>query len=301
MLLLHWALGRRWRLQNLLLLAASAVFYGWWDARFLSLIGASIVVDYFVAIQLSQAPTKARQRTWLAVSLAFNLGMLIWFKYAGFLVDQWVSSWAAVGVTMDPVTWKIILPVGISFYTFQTLSYSVDVYRKHIPPCRDFVAFATYVSFFPQLVAGPIERATRLLPQMLQERKLNAISVRVGWRLICWGVFKKVVIADSAAMYANAAFGDDAVSGPVMVLGVVAFALQIGSSEFDCGPTSGSLTSHATWENSGDVGTSLSTPGSAIISTSPWVGRAWDVDVHCSMWSWCSWSAAFGMAPIGNS
>ena len=142
-------------------------------------------------------------------------------------MDQWVSSWAALGVKMDPMTWKIILPVGISFYTFQTLSYSVDVYRKQIPPCRDFVAFATYVSFFPQLVAGPIERATRLLPQMLQERKLNAISVRVGWRLICWGVFKKVVIADSAAMYANAAFGNDAVAGPVMVLGVVAFALQI--------------------------------------------------------------------------
>ena len=226
-LLLHWALGRRWKLQNLLLLAASAVFYGWWDVRFLSLIGASIVVDYFVAIRLSEAATKARQRAWLAVSLAFNLGMLVWFKYAGFLVDQWVSSWAAVGVTMDPMTWKIILPVGISFYTFQTLSYSVDVYRKQIPPCRDFVAFATYVSFFPQLVAGPIERATRLLPQMLQERKLNAISVRVGWRLICWGVFKKVVVADSAAMYANAAFGNDAVAGPVMVLGVVAFALQI--------------------------------------------------------------------------
>ena len=94
-LLLHWALGRRWKLQNLLLLAASAVFYGWWDARFLSLIGASIVVDYFVAIRLSEAATKARQRAWLAVSLAFNLGMLVWFKYAGFLVDQWVSSWAA--------------------------------------------------------------------------------------------------------------------------------------------------------------------------------------------------------------
>ena len=161
-LLLHWVLGRRWKVQTSVV-GRQCVFYGWWDAQFLSLIGASIVVDYFVAIRLSEAVTKARQRQ-LAVSLAFNLGMLVWFKYAGFLVDQWVSSWAAVGVTMAPMTWKIILPVGISFYTFQTLSYSVDVYRKQIPPCRDFVAFATYVSFFPQLVAGPIVRATRLLP-----------------------------------------------------------------------------------------------------------------------------------------
>ena len=226
-LLLYWCMAGRWRAQNVLLLVASCVFYGWWDARFLALIGASIAVDYFVGIRLAQEQRERRRKAWLALSLAFNLGMLLWFKYAGFFVDQWVSMWGAAGVRMDPLTWNIILPVGISFYTFQTLSYSVDVYRRRIEPCRDVVAFATYVSFFPQLVAGPIERATRLLPQMLQERKLTAIGVRVGWRLICWGVFKKVVIADSAAIHANAAFGGTEVTGPMMVLGVVGFAVQI--------------------------------------------------------------------------
>ena len=154
-------------------------------------------------------------------------GCLAWFKYAGFLVEQWVSAWASVGVTMDPMTMQIILPVGISFYTFQTLSYSIDVYRRRIEPAQDVVAFATYVAFFPQLVAGPIERATRLLPQMLGPRSVTETSVRSGLRLMCWGVFKKVVIADSAAVYANAAFGEAGWSGPYMVVGVVAFALQI--------------------------------------------------------------------------
>ena len=226
-LLLYWLMRGRWRLQNGLLFLASCVFYGWWDARFLALIGASILVDYFVGLRLDSEEGEGRRKAWLGVSLVFNLGMLFWFKYAGFFVDQWVTMWGAAGVRMDPLTWNIILPVGISFYTFQTLSYSVDVYRRRIAPCRDFLAFATYVAFFPQLVAGPIERATRLLPQMMRNRHLTGAAARLGWRLICWGVFKKVVIADSAAMYANAAFGSAEAIGPVMALGVVAFAIQI--------------------------------------------------------------------------
>ena len=226
-LALFWCLRSHWRWQNVLLLVASYFFYGWWDARFLFLIAGSTVVDFLVGLQLARTPQKSRRQVWLGVSLAFNLGMLGWFKYAGFLVDQWVSAWASVGVQMDPMTAKVILPVGISFYTFQTLSYSIDVYRRRLEPCRDPVAFATYVAFFPQLVAGPIERATRLLPQMLGPRTVSSTSIRMGWRLICWGIFKKVVIADSAAVYANAAFADSGWSGPLMVLGVVAFALQI--------------------------------------------------------------------------
>ena len=226
-LALYWALRVHWRWQNALLLAASYFFYGWWDARFLLLIAGSTAVDFVVGRRLAALEAPRSRKAWLGVSLAFNLGMLAWFKYAGFLVEQWVSAWASVGVTMDPMTMQIILPVGISFYTFQTLSYSIDVYRRRIEPAQDVVAFATYVAFFPQLVAGPIERATRLLPQMLGPRSVTETSVRSGLRLMCWGVFKKVVIADSAAVYANAAFGEAGWSGPYMVVGVVAFALQI--------------------------------------------------------------------------
>ena len=154
-LVLFWVLRGHWKWQNVVLLAASYFFYGWWDARFLLLIAGSTVVDFLVGVQLSRTPSERWRKAWLGVSLAFNLGMLGWFKYAGFLVDQWVSAWAGVGVAMDPMTVQVILPVGISFYTFQTLSYSIDVYRKRMEPCRDLVAFATYVAFFPQLVAGP--------------------------------------------------------------------------------------------------------------------------------------------------
>ena len=226
-LVLYWALAGRWRAQNVLLLLASYLFYGWWDPRFLLLIAGSTAVDYVVGRQLARTDVARHRKGWLALSLGFNLGMLALFKYAGFFAAQWIAAWASVGVQMDPWTVQIILPVGISFYTFQTLSYSIDVYRGRLKPCRDPVAFATYVAFFPQLVAGPIERATRLLPQMMRPRSVTAVSVRSGWRLICWGVFKKVVIADSAAQYAHVAFGDGGWTGPYLVIGVVAFALQI--------------------------------------------------------------------------
>ena len=226
-LVLHWSLQGRLRAQNALLLVASYFFYGWWDARFLALIAASTAIDFAVGRRLAVTTGARARKAWLGLSLAFNLGMLAWFKYAGFLVDQWVAAWASVGVAMDPLGVSIVLPVGISFYTFQTLSYSIDVYRGRLEPTRDPIAFATYVAFFPQLVAGPIERATRLLPQIRRPRRLSAIGIRVGWRMICWGVFKKVVIADTAAMYANAAFGDGGWTGPYLVVGVLAFAVQI--------------------------------------------------------------------------
>jgi D-alanyl-lipoteichoic acid acyltransferase DltB (MBOAT superfamily) len=176
----YWILNR-WtgtrtglQAQNLLLLAASYLFYGWWDWRFLSLIAFSTAVDYTVGLQIAKhAERSPPARRWLAVSIAINLGLLGYFKYANFFIESWVEAWAAAGVTMNANTLKIILPVGISFYTFQTLSYAIDIYRRKLEPTKDFIAFAAFVSFFPQLVAGPIERASALLPQISQRRRFD--------------------------------------------------------------------------------------------------------------------------------
>ena len=230
--------------QNLLLLVASYVFYGWWDVRFLSLIALSTWVDYFVGLRIqranereeaSDAPSEgrpqARSRTakrWLAVSLVFNLGMLAYFKYANFFIENWIEAWGRLGVDMHASTLQVVLPVGISFYTFQTLSYSIDVYRRQLQPTRDFVEFAAFVSFFPQLVAGPIERASALLPQIQRPRRFDYDQAVSGLRLILWGMFKKVVVADTCAIYVNDIFAHYTdYSGPTLMLGAVFFAFQI--------------------------------------------------------------------------
>ena len=228
------------RLQNFLLLVASYVFYGWWDWRFLSLIAFSTVVDYGMGLQIAKAnaaelapdaPEEARSekaKRWLFVSLAVNLGLLGYFKYAGFFIENWIEAWASVGVTMNPWSLKVILPVGISFYTFQTLSYSIDIYRRQLKPTRDIIEFAAFVSFFPQLVAGPIERASKLLPQIQQRRRFDYDEGVSGLRLILWGMFKKVVVADTCAIYVNDIFANyTQYSGPTLILGAVFFAFQI--------------------------------------------------------------------------
>ncbi len=228
------------RAQNFLILAASYVFYGWWDWRFLSLIAFSTVVDYAVGLQIAKAnanelvadaPENARSKTakrWLWVSLAVNLGLLGYFKYANFFIENWIEAWAAAGVHMNSWSLKVILPVGISFYTFQTLSYSIDIYRRKLEPARDLIEFAAFVSFFPQLVAGPIERASKLLPQIQQRRRFDYDEGVSGLRLILWGIFKKVVVADTCAIYANDIFANyTEYSGPTLVLGAVFFAFQI--------------------------------------------------------------------------
>ena len=231
----YWLLGR-WtdrpsglRLQNLLILVASYVFYGWWDWRFLSLIAFSTVVDYFVGLQIAGKPERSRAaKRWLAVSLVVNLGLLAYFKYANFFIESWVEVWSQAGVTMHASTLQIILPVGMSFYTFQTLSYSIDVYRRQLKPTKDLIAFAAFVSFFPQLVAGPIERASNLLPQIQQKRRFNRPEATLGLRLILWGLFKKVVIADTAALYVNDIFqGPYAESSTSLALGTIYFGIQI--------------------------------------------------------------------------
>ena len=212
----------------MLLVIASYVFYGWWDWRFLGLIAFSTLVDYLVGLQIEGAQEKRAKKAWLGVSLLVNLGLLCYFKYSNFFIDSWVEAWASAGVTMHVSSLKVILPVGISFYTFQTLSYSIDIYRGNLKPTRSFINFAAFVSFFPQLVAGPIERASRLLPQIENKRVFKYEEGVAGLRLILWGMFKKVVVADTCAIYANDIFANyTEYSGPTLMLGAVYFAFQI--------------------------------------------------------------------------
>lgn len=227
--ILYWLIGyRQLRLQNFLLLIASYVFYGWWDWRFLSLISFSILVDYFAAIRIYHAKDKFKARLWLTLSIIVNIGLLCFFKYYNFFVDSFIAMFAQLGYNMSPWSLNIILPVGISFYTFQTMAYTVDVYKKKIEPCTDFIAFAAFVSFFPQLVAGPIERASRLLPQITTGRKFNYVQIVQGLRLILWGLFKKIVVADSLAVVVNEIFTyTRAASGSAILLAAVFFAFQI--------------------------------------------------------------------------
>ena len=194
----------------------------------LGLIALSTVVDFLVGIRIEEAPEKARKKRWLWVSLAVNLGILGYFKYANFFIENWIAAWDSLGVTMHASTLQIILPVGISFYTFQTLSYSIDIFRGNLKATRDPVAFGAFVSFFPQLVAGPIERATNLLPQITSHREFTYEQGRDGMRLILWGMFKKVVVADSCAPYVDMCFDNpEAFSGSTLILGAILFSFQI--------------------------------------------------------------------------
>jgi alginate O-acetyltransferase complex protein AlgI len=226
---LYWFVFKRsLKAQNVLLLLASYVFYGWWDWRFLSLILFSTVVDYFVGISIASSEKKSVKKGLLILSLLVNLGLLGIFKYYNFFVESWIDAWSSVGISMNANTLNIILPVGISFYTFQTLSYSIDIYRNKLKPTRNFIAFAAFVSFFPQLVAGPIERASNLLPQFFKNRTFSYEKGVTGMRMILYGLFKKVVIADNCAPYVDDIFLNyTEYSSPVLVLGAVLFAVQI--------------------------------------------------------------------------
>lgn len=215
--------------QNSVIVVASYVFYGWWDYRFCALILASSLIDYAVGLLMGSCPQDhLKRRLLLLVSLAANLGLLGFFKYYGFFAENLQSLLHSVGVSVHLASLNIILPVGISFYTFQTLSYSIDIYRGKISATRQLVPYLAYVSFFPQLVAGPIERAQQLLPQFLVKRQFDAGTAREGCRLILWGLFKKVVIADNLALVVEASYGDPgASSGVSLAFATVAFAFQI--------------------------------------------------------------------------
>jgi len=226
---LYWLITpRRRRTQNLLLLGASYVFYGWWDWRFLSLIVISSAVDYLTGILLAKSQRPGTRTRLLLLSLSVNLGILGFFKYWNFFAESFAQAFSLLGVHAHPQTLRLILPVGISFYTFQTLSYTIDVFRRKIEPTKDIVAFFAFVAFFPQLVAGPIERARNLLPQFKEKRSFDYELARDGLRQIVWGLFKKVVVADTCAAYVDEVFPNyTSHSSLALVLATFYFAIQI--------------------------------------------------------------------------
>lgn len=226
---LYWLIPRhRLRAQNTVLLLASYFFYGWWDWRFLSLLVISSCLDFVVGLGLQRTARPARRRALLACSLIGNLGMLGFFKYYNFFVDSFVLMLRGFGIEVNLVTLNLILPAGISFYTFQTLSYGIDVYRGRMQATTDPIAFFAFVSFFPQLVAGPIERALDLVPQFTHVRTFDWERARDGMRQILWGLFKKIVIADNLGRHVDAIYRHYAdLDGLELALGTVYFALQI--------------------------------------------------------------------------
>lgn len=214
--------------QNVLLLLASYVFYAAWDWRFCSLLLLSTVVDYFIAGKISKTSEPRSKKNLLLISIVVNLGVLFGFKYFGFFYDSLVTLGAVFGWNIDSLATRIILPVGISFYTFQTLSYTIDVYRGETKPSLSVLDFSLYVAFFPQLVAGPIERSSRLLPQIQARRMISYAMIREGAWLILFGYYKKVVLADNVAPFVNLVFGEPAAAhGLGIPVAVLAFAIQI--------------------------------------------------------------------------
>ena len=224
--LLYYLLRRTLRIQNILLLIASYTFYSFWDWRFLSLVLLSTIVDYFCGLKLGDPNTKNR-KLFLIISVVFNLGILAIFKYAGFFITEFVNLLALFGVQANEPSLNIILPLGISFYTFQTMAYTIDVYRRKIPHEKDILNLALYVSFFPQLVAGPIERAQNLLPQIKNQRNVTVTDILEGGWLIYFGYFLKVFVADNLAKIVNSIFALEEVRFFETVTGAYAFAFQI--------------------------------------------------------------------------
>ena len=227
--ILYWFItDKNLKLQNFLVLIASYVFYGWWDWRFLSLIIFSTLVDFSIGRRLGIEEDDRRRKYLLWTSVAVNLGFLGFFKYYNFFLENFIEAFSFFGYSIQANTLNIILPVGISFYTFQTMSYTIDVYRRKLEPTQDIIAFGAFVSFFPQLVAGPIERATNLLPQFYRKRTFTYEQGADGMRQILWGLFKKVVIADNCAEYANLIFNNyEDYNGATLILGAIFFTFQI--------------------------------------------------------------------------
>jgi alginate O-acetyltransferase complex protein AlgI len=227
--IVYWFMLRNHlNIQNLFLVIASYLFYGWWDYRFLALIIFSTLVDFMIGIRLSKVINTNRRKVLLWISIIVNIGLLGFFKYFNFFLDNFKLAFSFFGREIAANNLEIILPVGISFYTFQTMSYTIDVYRQKLEPTRNFVAFSAYVSFFPQLVAGPIERATNLLPQFFDKRVFDYQKAVDGGKQILWGLFKKMVIADNCSLYADQIFNNSSNhSGFTLVLGAIFFAFQI--------------------------------------------------------------------------
>jgi len=225
---LYWIFNKNLKLQNFIIVISSYIFYGWWDWRFLLLIVFSTLVDYSVGQGLLNNNNQWKRKLLLWTSISVNLGLLAFFKYYNFFLYNFITAFSFLGANIKPGALNIILPVGISFYTFQTLSYSIDVYKQKLKPTKDLIAFSAFVSFFPQLVAGPIERATHLLPQFETNRKFNYSKSIDGIKQILWGLFKKIVIADNCATFVNLIFDNSTeYSGSTLLLGSVLFCFQI--------------------------------------------------------------------------
>lgn len=226
---LYWfVVKNNLKLQNVLLLVSSYFFYACWDWRFLFLLVFSTLLDYYTGIKIDEAANKKKRLFWLWLSISVNLGFLGVFKYYNFFAASFASGLSLLGLEANLGSLSIILPVGISFYTFHGLSYVIDIYKNRIKPERSFIDYSVFVSFFPLLVAGPIERATHLLPQIIKKREFSYSVAVDGLRQILWGLFKKIVIADNAAQIANDIFNNSPLySGGILVIGAILFAFQI--------------------------------------------------------------------------
>lgn len=211
--------------QNLLVVAASYLFYGWWDWRFLVLIAFTSLCSFFSGIAIDKSSTNASKKTWMILNVIINLSILGVYKYYDFFVSSLAN---ALNINAETHLLHLVLPVGISFYTFQALSYSIDVYRGKLQPTRDIVSFFAFLSFFPQLVAGPIERATNLLPQFLKKRSFNYTKAVDGLRQILWGMFKKVVVADNCAFFVDTIYGNvEGYNASTLAIAAILFSFQI--------------------------------------------------------------------------
>ena len=224
---IYWGLRRHLRWQNLFLLVASYVFYGWWDWRMLGLIVLTSLSTWGTALMM-RGDRSSGDKTWAVLNIVMNVGILAVFKYLNFMRDSFVHLLNLFGANPDWPTLNILLPVGISFYTFQAISYTIDVYRGDIKATRDVVAFGVFIAFFPQLVAGPIERAINLLPQFMRRKAFDYDTAVVGMRQILWGLAKKLIIADSMGYYVDQLFSNPYYySSPSMIWGGILFAVQI--------------------------------------------------------------------------
>lgn len=224
--LLYWFVFKGRQAQNVFIVAASYVFYGWWAWRFLVLIFITTLLSYLSGILIERYRVKAK---WICgTNIAINIGILCYYKYVNFFADNLETLINQFGYQLDWVTLDVILPVGISFYTFQALSYTIDVYRRDTNATKDFIAFTSFISFFPQLVAGPIERSTNLLPQFLKPRRFDYTNAVIGMRQILWGFFKKLIIADNCAQLANSIFDNyQDCNASLLLLGALFFTFQI--------------------------------------------------------------------------
>ena len=226
--IIYWFVTKKIQHQNILILISSYLFYGWWDWRFLGLIFFSTVIDFLIGKSLEKEKGILTRKSLLWSSVLINIGFLGFFKYYNFFIDNFIYAFSTVGIELSYQSLNIILPVGISFYTFQTLSYTIDIYKRKLKPTTDFITFAAFVSFFPQLVAGPIERASNLLPQFKKNRIFDYNQATDGMRQILWGFFKKIVIADNCAEYANLIFNNSTdYGGSTLVIGAIFFTFQI--------------------------------------------------------------------------